>query len=75
MTEADLTLLKNSVNKIVSIETLSGESLVVKVLSVFHDDDSPDVFYDLMSGEQSTSSPQALPLSQISAVKAFPAID
>lgn len=77
MTESDLAYLKSRVDKLVSIETTTGEHLIAKVISVFYGEDSPDLFYKLVS----TSTPHAysenknvggysLPLSEIISVKA-----
>ena len=76
MTESDLAYLKSRVDKLVSIETTTGEHLIAKVISVFDGEDNADLFYELVS----TSTPDAyignqncgysLPLSEIISVKA-----
>jgi hypothetical protein len=76
MTESDLAYLKSRVDKLVSIETTTGEHLIAKVISVFDGEDNADLFYELVS----TSTPDSyvgnqnggysLPLSEITSVKA-----
>jgi hypothetical protein len=76
MTESDLAYLKTRVDKLVSIETTTGEHLIAKVISVFDGEDNPDLFYELVS----TSTPDSyignqnggysLPLGEIISVKA-----
>jgi hypothetical protein len=76
MTESDLAYLKSRVDKLVSIETTTGEHLIAKVISVFDGEDNADLFYEVVS----TSTPDAysgnqnsgysLPLSEIISVKA-----
>jgi hypothetical protein len=45
MTEAELTLLKSSVDQIVEVETNDGDRHLAQVLFVFDDGETPDVFY------------------------------
>jgi hypothetical protein len=45
MTEAELTLLKSSVDQIVEVETSDGDRHLAQVLFVFDDGETPDVFY------------------------------
>ena len=77
MTESDLAYLKSRVDKLVSIETTTGEHLIAKVISVFDGEDNADLFYEVVS----TSTPDAyirddsiggysLPLSAITSAKA-----
>ena len=42
MTESDLAYLKSRVDKLVSIETTTGEHLIAKVISVFDGEDNAD---------------------------------
>jgi hypothetical protein len=45
MTEAELTLLKSSVDQIVEVETSDGDRHLAQILFVFDDGETPDVFY------------------------------
>lgn len=45
MTEAELTLLKSSVDQVVEVETNDGDRHLAQVLFVFDDGETPDVFY------------------------------
>lgn len=45
MTDAELTLLKSQVDKVVAIETIQGDHFFAKIISVFDEEDTPDVFY------------------------------
>lgn len=75
MTESELAYLKSCVDKLVSIETTTGERLIAKVIWVFDGEDNADLFYEVVS----TSNPNAysgnqaggcsLPLKEIIAVK------
>ncbi len=44
MTDAELGLLKDSVDKVVLVETAAGEHLA-QILFVFDEGETPDVFY------------------------------
>jgi len=76
VTESELRLLKSSIDKRVQIETLDGERMVAKVISVFDEESDADVFYELVS----TSHPDqyrriarvggySLPLKDIASVR------
>lgn len=41
MTEAELSLLKSSIDRIVELETTAGERHLAKILFVFDDGDTP----------------------------------
>jgi hypothetical protein len=76
MTEADLTCLKSNVDKLVEIETINGERLTAKVISVFDGEDNADVFYHLILSSkpelytrQSEACGYSLPLDEIISVK------
>jgi hypothetical protein len=45
MTEAELSLLKSSIDRIVELETTAGERHLAQILFVFDDGKTPDVFY------------------------------
>jgi hypothetical protein len=45
MTEAELTLLKSSVDQIVEVQTSSGDRHLAQILFVFDEGETPDVFY------------------------------
>ncbi|MEO8735943.1 MAG: hypothetical protein ABI380_05330 [Edaphobacter sp.] len=45
MTDAELTLLKSQIDKVVALETIQGDHLLAKILFVFDGECSPDVFY------------------------------
>jgi len=51
VTAFEIKLLKDSIGKTVEIETVDGERLVAKVLSVFHREeyDEHEVFYEVVS--------------------------
>ncbi len=49
MTDTDIQCLKENVDKIVEIQTVDGELLVAKIISVFDQEDQPDIFYDVVS--------------------------
>jgi len=76
MTEADLVCLKSSIDKVVVIETIDGERLLAKVVSVFDREDDPDMFYELVSTSRPNLYPRmtekcgySLPLENILAVR------
>ncbi len=45
MTAADLNTLKANVGRVVEIEAADGEIFLARVISVFDEEDSPDLFY------------------------------
>ena len=45
MTDSDLTLLKNSIDRVVDLEFSDGERILAQLLFVFDGEDTPDVFY------------------------------
>ena len=60
MTAIEIQFLKDSVDKVVEIETIDGERLVAKVLSVFHSEeyDEHEVFYEVVSSNMLNSYPR-----------------
>ncbi len=72
---ADLALLKASIGGVVEVDTRAGESLTMRIISVFDEEDSPDFFYELIAVKNS-SIPinesrvlQAFSLSEVAAVR------
>jgi hypothetical protein len=57
VTQTELRLLKASIDKRVQIETLDGERMIAKVISVFDEGSDADLFYELVS----TSHPDLYP--------------
>jgi hypothetical protein len=45
MTNTELSLLKTSIDQIVDLETTGGERHLARVLFVFDEGETPDVFY------------------------------
>ncbi len=45
MTDTELSLLKTSIDQIVELETTAGERHLARVLFVFDEGETPDVFY------------------------------
>jgi hypothetical protein len=45
MTDEHLSLLKSSIDQIVDLETTGGERHLARILFVFDEGDTPDVFY------------------------------
>jgi hypothetical protein len=45
MTDTELSLLKTSIDQIVELETAAGERHLARVLFVFDEGETPDVFY------------------------------
>ena len=45
MTDSDRTLLKNSIDQVVDLETIAGERHLAQILFVFDEGETPDVFY------------------------------
>ena len=77
MTQADLETLKSNIDGRVKIETVDGEQLIAKVISVFSEESDADMFFELVS----TSRPDlyaktehvggySLPLKDIASVSA-----
>ena len=44
MTEAHLDFLKSQIDQVVALETLHGEHLLVRILLIFDEGDTPDLF-------------------------------
>jgi hypothetical protein len=49
MTQADLDTLKSNIDRRVKIETVDGEQLIAKVISVFSEESDADMFFELIS--------------------------
>jgi hypothetical protein len=51
MTESEIQCFKDNIDKTVEIETIEGERLIAKVISVFHSDeyDEHEFFYEVVS--------------------------
>jgi hypothetical protein len=45
MTDSERTLLKESVDQVVAIETTDGDRHLARILFVFDEGETPDVFY------------------------------
>jgi hypothetical protein len=45
MTDEHLTLLKSSIDRVVTLETNDGERIFAEILFVFDEGETPDVFY------------------------------
>ncbi len=45
MTDTELSLLKASIDQVVDFETIAGERHLAKILFVFDEGETPDVFY------------------------------
>ena len=45
MTDAELSLLKASIDQVVDLETVSGERHLAQILFVFDEGETPDMFY------------------------------
>jgi len=59
MTDSDRTLLKNSIDQVVDLETTAGDRHLAQILFVFDEGDTPDVFYLKVSpGPEGTFVPQ-----------------
>ena len=59
MTGEHLTLLKSSIDQVVTIETSDGDRHLAQILFVFDEGDTPDVFYLKVSpGPDGTFVPQ-----------------
>jgi hypothetical protein len=79
MTNEHLTLLKSSIDQVVTIETSDGDRHLAQILFVFDEGDTPDVFYlKVEPGPDGTFTPQgsagySVLLSDIAAVHPYPA--
>lgn len=77
MTDADLICLKSNINKAVEVETVDGERLTARVISVFDEEgDDSDMFYELISSSkpelytrQSEVGGYSIPLTEIASVR------
>jgi|GEM_PF-2434133 len=49
MTESDIQCLKLNIGKVVEMYTADGEHLTAKIISVFDEEDHPDVFYEILT--------------------------
>jgi hypothetical protein len=51
VTEIEIQLLKDSIDRLVEIETIDGERFTARVISVFHDQeyDEHELFYEVIS--------------------------
>jgi hypothetical protein len=49
MTESDIQCLKMNIGKVVEIQTIDGEHLTARIISVFDEEDQPDVFYEVLT--------------------------
>jgi hypothetical protein len=80
MTGEHLTLLKSSIDQVVTIETSDGDHHLAQILFVFDEGDTPDVFYlKVEPGADGTFVPQggggcSVLLSDIAAVYPYQAI-
>ena len=79
MTQAELSLLKTSIDQIVELEVAGGERHLAQILFVFDEGETPDVFYLKMvprpDGElvAEGNSGHSLLLSEIAAVRPYQA--
>ena len=77
MTDAELSLLKTSIDRIVELEVAGGERHLAQILFVFDEGETPDVFYLRVApgpdGELAAQggSGHSLLLSEIVAVRAY----
>ena len=77
MTDSDRTLLKNSIDQVVDLETTEGDRHLAQILFVFDEGDTPDVFYLKVSpGPDGTFVPQgstghSVLLADIAAVRPY----
>ena len=78
MTQAELSLLKASIDHVVELEVAGGERHLAQVLFVFDEGETPDVFYLKVApgpdGEfvAQGSSGHSLLLSEIASVRPYP---
>jgi hypothetical protein len=58
VTESEIQCLKDNIDKVVEIETIDGELLLAKVISVFHDNQNEEheLFYELISSNKPEAS-------------------
>ena len=78
MTEADLAILKSNIGRSVRIETVDGERMIAKTISVFDEESDADIFYELVSTSHPELYPRrgraggySLPLKDIASVAAM----
>jgi hypothetical protein len=77
MTDAELALLKTSIDQVVELEVVGGERHLAQILFVFDEGETPDVFFLIMApgpdGElvAQGSSGHSLLLSEIAAVRPY----
>jgi len=77
MTQAELSLLKTSIDQVVELEIAGGERHLAQILFVFDEGETPDVFYLKVApgpdGElvAQGSSGHSLLLSEIVAVRSY----
>ena len=77
MTDTELSLLKESIDQVVDLETTAGQRHLAQILFVFDEGESPDVFYLKVApgpdGQfvQQESSGRSLLLSEIAAVRPY----
>jgi hypothetical protein len=76
MTESDIQCLKVNIGKVVEIQTVDGEQLTARIISVFDEEDQPDVFYEVVTSntmdwylDHADSGGFALALDRIISVK------
>jgi hypothetical protein len=75
MTDLERTLLKNSIDEVVELETTAGDRYLAQILFVFDEGDTPDVFFVKVSdGPGGTFIPEpgaghSVLLSDIAAVR------
>ncbi|HTF44594.1 MAG TPA: hypothetical protein VK641_11880 [Terriglobales bacterium] len=79
MTQAELSLLKTSIDQVVELEVAGGERHLAQILFVFDEGETPDVFYLKVApgpgGElvAQGSGGHSLLLSEIASVRPYPA--
>jgi hypothetical protein len=76
MTPSDLKCLKSNIDQIVVLDTVRGECLLAKVISVFDQESDPDIFFwDVTSDPNKQDSLQtegySLPLCDIVSVRKY----
>ena len=76
MTDEQLTLLKSSIDEVVTVETKDGDRHLAQILFVFDEGDTPDVFYlKVSAAPDGTFMPQgtghSVLLSDIAAVHRY----
>lgn len=77
MTQTDLDTLKSNIGRRVKIETVDGEQLIAKVISLFAEESDADMFFELVSTSRSDLYAKteqvggySLPLKDIASVSA-----